>query len=484
MAHAVRTAIRSAALNEQPRHACHNFIAGRWEPADGCGTQAKRDPSSPSRTLAEVPASGPVDVARAAAAAEAAFSDWAASPAPLRGAVLGSVADQLESRSALLARTVSQETGKPIAESTGEVERAVSILRFFAGEGRRALGERYQQETGGAVFTVRRPVGPVALITPWNFPIAIPVWKSAAALAYGNTVVLKLASDASLSGLELARCFDAARAPDGVLNVITGSGSMCGPALLRQPEIRAVSFTGSEGVGHSIRELAGERGIRAQLELGGHSPLIVMADAALDRAVDGAFRGAFSSQGQKCTSTRRIYVQEEIADAFREALLERIGAARLGHPLAADTEIGPLVNEQQMKLVLEAIEDAKREGARVLAGGHALPEFGYLVEPTLLEGLFGPVVAIHVVANLDEALTRANETRFGLSAAIYTSDLASAVRFTREMHAGVLHVNSPTAGAEPHVPFGGLKASGWGPHEQGRAAIEFYTDLVTVYEDL
>lgn len=471
-----------------------NLIAGAWRPSLTGQTYVKRPPSAPDRVLAEVPAAGHEDVAAAVEAAVEAFPAWRRTPAAKRGEALAATAELVRSRAEEIARTVSLETGKPLTESRGELVRGASILRFYAGEGRRATGERFEQGSGGAVYTQRRPLGAVALITPWNFPVAIPLWKLAPALAYGNTAVLKLASDAPLTGLALARCFADAGLPDGVLNVITGSGSVCGSALVESEGIAALSFTGSVEVGRELRVLTAERGVHAQLELGGHSPLIVTADADLEAAVEGAFRGAYASQGQKCTATRRMYVDDSVYVTFRDRLLARIESAKLGDPLQPGTEIGPLVNESQLRTVLAAIERSRREGGRLLAGGVHRPEHGHLVEPALFEGLgdeafvsreevFGPVAALYRFADLDEAIRRANATRFGLSAAIYTRDLSSARRFAAELDAGVLHVNSPTAGADPHVPFGGLKGSGWGPHEQGRAALEFFTDSVTVYED-
>ena len=472
-----------------------NFIAGQWREGRDPSTFVKRNPAQPDQVLAEVPQSEATDVASATEAAQSGAEDWANLRGPERGAVLYKVARRLELQAEVLARSVTRDSGKPISEARGEVQRAISILRYFGGEGWRPTGERFDQSSGGLIYTLRRPIGVVALITPWNFPLAIPVWKLAPALAYGNTVVLKLASDASITGLHLARLFEESGAPAGILNVLNGSGSVLGPELIRRPEVRGISFTGSESVGQGVRTTASEQAVRSQLELGGHSPAIVMADADIDAAVEGVFRGAYFSQGQKCTATRRVYVESAIYERFRERLVDRIEKAKVGHPENDDTEVGPLVNERQMNLVLEAIDRTVDQGGRLLAGGRREERFGYLVQPTLFEGLsddaylsceevFGPVAALYRVEDLTEAIDRANRVRLGLSAALYSQNLESARRFAGQLAAGVLHVNSPTAGAEPHVPFGGLKGSGWGPHEQGRAAIEFYTDLVTVYEDV
>ena len=390
---------------------------------------------------------------------------------------------------------MTREMGKPIREARMEAARGAAILRYFAGEGFRPVGELYQQSlSGNAVFTVRRPLGVVALITPWNFPAAIPLWKASPALAYGNTVVLKLAEDSPLTGLHIAECFDEAGLPPGVLNVVTGSGATVGAALVRDPRVRAISFTGSVQVGRSVRDEATRLGKRVQLELGGHNPLIVMADAKLDAAVEAAYAGAFWSAGQKCTATRRIYVQDEVYDDFRQKLLGRIERGKVGDPLDPETEVGPIVNEKQLDAILGAIERGRREGGTIVAGGERADDVAYLIPPTVFEGVsddaylscvevFGPVTTLYRFADLDEALRRANAVEFGLSASIFTQSLQATQRFVNELQAGILHVNSQTAGADVHVPFGGIKSSGFGPHEQGRAAVEFYTELVTVYQD-
>jgi acyl-CoA reductase-like NAD-dependent aldehyde dehydrogenase len=385
--------------------------------------------------------------------------------------------------------------GKPIREARGEVARGAQILDFFAGEGLRPVGELYEQSaTGNPVYTIRRPVGVTALITPWNFPAAIPIWKAAPALAYGNAVVLKLALDAPRTGLHIAECFAEAGLPKGVLNVLTGTGAIVGAALVADHRVEAVSFTGSGEVGASIRDEVTRRGARVQLELGGQNPLIVAVGAKLDAAVEAAYAGAFWSAGQKCTATRRIYVQDGIYDEFRARFLDRVANGRVGDPRDPATEVGPLVNERQLETVLAAIDRGRAEGGSVVAGGERLDRDGYFVAPTVFEGVddrsflsceevFGPVTTLYRFAELDEALRRANAVRFGLAASLYTQDVSDVQRFLSEARAGILHVNSQTAGAEAHVPFGGTKSSGYGPHEQGRAALEFYTDLVTVYHD-
>jgi aldehyde dehydrogenase (NAD+) len=473
----------------------HHYLGGEWVPAASGATYTKLNPMRPSETVGEYASADAADADAAVAAAEAAFPAWARLPLARRAAYLNAAADALERRTDEIARDMSTEMGKPLREARGEAARAALILRFAAGESFRSIGEHFEQSASGAqVSTRRRPVGVVALITPWNFPIAIPVWKLAPALVYGNTVVLKLAYEAPRTGLHVAEAFAEADLPSGVLNVLTGRGSTVGAALVADPRVRAVSFTGSVATGHAVRDEATRSGKRVQLELGGHNPLIVAADADLERAVEAAYAGAFWSAGQKCTATRRIYVADAVYDTFRERFLARIERGKVGDPLDPDVEVGPIVSEAQFDEVSAAIERGRAEGGTVAAGGGRAHEQAYLLEPTVFEGVadeafltceevFGPVTSLYRFGTIDEAMRRANATPFGLSAAIFTSDLATALRFQEEAQAGLLHVNSQTAGADVHVPFGGIKGSGFGPHEQGRAAIEFYTDTVTVYVD-
>ena len=473
-----------------------NLIAGEWRPSASGETYEKRNPARPSEVVGEFPASGEADVHAAVEAAAAAFPGWAGTPAAQRGAILLQAAELIDARVEEIAQDMTREMGKPLREARMESARAAAIFRFFAGEAWRPKGEMYEQSTtGSAVYTLRRPLGVVGLITPWNFPAAIPAWKLAPALVFGNTVVLKLAQEAPLTGLHLAACLDEAGLPAGVLNVVIGRGAAVGTPLVRHPEVRAISFTGSVEVGRQVREAATELGKRVQLELGGQNPLIVMADAKLDKAVEAAYAGAFWSAGQKCTATRRIYVEDSLYDAFKERLLERIEAGKVGDPADPETEVGPVVNEKQLTDILAAVEQGTREGGTVLAGGERLDDDAYLIAPTLFEDVdddamlsceevFGPVTSLYRFGTLDEAIERANSVEFGLSASIFTTNLEATHRFVNEVEAGLLHVNSQTAGADVHVPFGGIKGSGFGPHEQGRAALEFYTEVVTVYQDV
>jgi aldehyde dehydrogenase (NAD+) len=485
----------SEVVEAPARPAAQNYVGGEWRPAVSGETYEKRNPMRPSEVVAAVASSSEQDADAAVGAAEAAFPGWAALSLAKRGAYLTAAASALESRLEEVARDMTDEMGKPLRESRGEAARAVQILRYAAGHAYMPVGEHYEQSvTGAQVSTRRRPLGVVALIAPWNFPCAIPAWKLAPALMCGNTVVLKLAYEAPLSGLHIARALADAGLPAGVLNVVTGRGSTVGAALVRDPRVRAISFTGSVATGASVRDEATRLGKRVQLELGGHNPMIVAADADLDRAAEAAYAGAFWSAGQKCTATRRILVQDAVYDAFRERLLARIERGKVGDPADPEVEVGPIVNESQFDEIVAAIERGRQEGGTVIAGGERADDEGYLLPPTVFEDVrddaflscqevFGPVTSLYRFADLDEAIGRANAVEFGLSAAIFTSSLAAATRFQNEAQAGLIHVNSQTAGAEVHVPFGGIKGSGLGPHEQGRSALEFYTDAVTVYVD-
>jgi alpha-ketoglutaric semialdehyde dehydrogenase len=472
-----------------------NYVGGTWHDSASGETYEKRNPWRPSEITGVFAASDAADAIAAIAAAQAAFPGWSAFPAGQRAGFFLKAADAIEARAEQIAQDMTAEMGKPLREARMEAMRAATILRFSAGEVWRPVGEVYEASVPlQHLYTVRRPLGIVGLITPWNFPIAIPVWKLAPALIYGNTVVLKLGYEAPRTGLHIAECFAEAGLPEGVLNVLTGAGSKVGAELVRNSAVRALSFTGSVAVGHAVRNEAIARNCRVQLELGGHNPFVVMADAELDRAVDAAFAGAFWSAGQKCTATRRILIHDTVYDAFREKLVARIAAAKVGDPADPATEVGPVVNEGPMEEILAAIERGKAEGATVVAGGSRASDEAFLIPPTVLENVaddaflsceevFGPVASLYRFSTLDEALTRANAVEFGLSAAIFTRDLHAVQRFSQELQAGILHVNSQTAGADVHVPFGGIKGSGFGPHEQGRAAIEFYTESVTVYQD-
>lgn len=473
------------------------LVDGSWEPAGSGETIEDRDPGT-GEVVGLLTRGGAADVDRAVEAARRAFPAWARTPAGARGDVLVRAAERLERDAADWAELMTREMGKPLAEAKVECLRAARILRFFASEAWRPFGEHYASEQGPTwLFTRREPVGVVGVITPWNFPAAIPAWKLAPALVFGNTAVAKLSDDGALTGLFLARALDEAGLPPGVLNVVLGPGPEVGAAIAAHAGVDAVTFTGSTEVGRATLESGARTGKRVQLELGGHNPVIVRADAELDLARGAVTLGAFASAGQKCTATRRVYVAEERYQELVAGLVKRATRLRVGYGLDEGTEMGPLVNERALEGVLEALGRAEAEGT-LRCGGRRLSEGAYArgayMSPAVFTDLphdaelacrevFGPAVAVWPVADDDEALARANATAYGLSAAVFTRDLDAAKAFVEEIRAGLVHVNSQTAGAEVHVPFGGLRGSAYGPHEQGRAAIDFYTEEKTVYLD-
>ena len=401
-----------------------NYVGGAWVPSASGETYAKLNPMRPAETTGEYTASNEADAEAAVAAAAGAFAGWAALPMARRAALSERPPPAvLEQRTEQIARDMTHEMGKPLREARGEAARAAQILRFAASEAFRSVGEHFEQAaTGAQVSTRRRPVGVVALITPWNFPCAIPVWKLAPALIYGNTVVLKLAYEAPRTGLHIAEAFAEAELPAGVLNVLTGRGSVVGAALVRDPRVRAISFTGSVATGHGVRDEATRLGKRVQLELGGHNPLIVMADADLDRAVEATYAGAFWSAGQKCTATRRISSRTRSTTRSASGSLARIESGKVGDPLDPAVEVGPIVNESQFDEIVAAIERGQAaRAARVVAGGGAGRRRGYVIAPTVFEDVaddaflsceevFGPVASLYRFATLDEA-TRPRERR-------------------------------------------------------------------------
>lgn len=472
------------------------LLNGSWEPASSGETKEDIDPGTGE--VVGVLARGEAgDVDRAVEAARQAFPAWARTPASARGGILHEAAASLEAVDEW-AELMTREMGKPLAEAKVECARAAAILRFFAGEAHRPFGEHYASDAAQTwLFTRREPVGAVGVITPWNFPAAIPAWKLAPALVFGNTVVWKPADDAALTGLVLARALQDAGLPAGVVNVVSGPGSEVGAAIAAHDGIDAISFTGSTDVGRTILETGARDAKRVQLEMGGHNPVIVRADAALGKALAAVSLGAYASAGQKCTATRRVYVSEERYEEFVEGLAERARTLRIGYGLDEGTEMGPLVNERALDEVLASLARAEADGT-LRTGGRRLEDGDYArgayMSPAVFTDLphdadlscrevFGPAVALWPVASDEEAIERANATTYGLSASIFTRDLDAAKAFVERIHAGIVHVNSQTAGAEVHVPFGGLAGSAYGPHEQGRAAIEFYTEQKTVYLD-
>ena len=406
----------------------------------------------------------------------------------------------MERRADEIGRALTLEEGKTIAEGIGEAKRGATILKFFAGEPWRPSGETYNSANPNTfLYAERVPLGVVGVITPWNFPVAIPIWKLAPCLAYGNVAIFKPAELTPLTAHLIAEVFAEAGLPAGVLNLVHGPGSVVGDEIARNPGINGVTFTGSSDVGRSLYAIATGRGARVQLELGGKNPVVVAADAKLDQAVDIVLSGAMRSTGQKCTATSRVIVEQSIENAFTEALVDRVNSIKVGPGIDTTSYMGPLVSATAEQTVLDYIEIGKNEGARLRTGGEKMAKGdlgdGFFVAPTVFdhvrpemriaqEEIFGPVVSVIRASDLDEAVRIANGVKYGLSAAIITTNIATAFKFVRSIEAGVVHVNSETAGAEPHVPFGGMKESSSFSREQGRAAMDFFTQTRTVYFDM
>ncbi len=474
-----------------------NFIGGKWVDSASGETFADINPADTSDVVGHFQASTAGDAQAAIAAAEEARAAWKATSAPKRGEFLAAAARIIEADAARIAEELTREEGKTLPESKGETARAVQIFDYFAGEGRRLGGETTPSEFGRTLlYTVREPLGTIGLITPWNFPVAIPAWKLAPALISGNTVVMKPASAAPKTALNIVRALEEAGLPAGVLNYITGSGSVVGREITDSPAVKGVSFTGSDVVGCGIYSQVTGRGGKAQCEMGGKNPVIVLEDADIGKAVNLAIMGSMWSTGQKCTATSRAIVHKDVVEEFTSRAVEAAAAIRVGNGLDENTQVGPSIDEAQLNIVLNYIDVGKGEGAQLLTGGNRLSDApydrGYFVEPTVFGGvtpdmkiaqeeIFGPVLAIIAVDDFDEAMSVANASRFGLSAAICTRDITRAMEFVDRIEVGLVHVNSPTVGAEVQVPFGGMKDSSTGTREQGRVAVDFYTQLKTVY---
>lgn len=474
-----------------------NYIGGEWMDARDGATSENRNPANPSDLIGLFPRSTGEDVAAAVEAARSAHPAWSALSSLKRGEYLLRAAAVLEARVDEIAAEFTREEGKTLREARGETLRGVTILRYFAGEGAQAVGEVYPSVNPAMMlYTLHVPLGVVGIITPWNFPVAIPLWKIAPALLYGNTVVFKPAEITPLTATRLAQIFDEVGLPKGVLNLVAGSGAVIGPALTDNPTVTGISFTGSNAVGRAIQAGANRRGAKVQLELGGKNPVVVLDDADLDQAAALTVSGAMLSTGQKCTATSRAIVQRAVLAAFTEKVVARVRALAVGDGMRDETNVGPQASASQRDTVLEYLEIGREEGAEVLVGGGPLngPEYngGYFVQPTVFAGvrpemriaqeeIFGPVLSIIPADSYDEALSIANGVRYGLSAAIFTRDIGKSFRFIRDSQAGVIHVNGETPGAEPQAPFGGMKESSSFSREQGKAAAQFFTQTKTVY---
>jgi len=471
------------------------YIHGEWLEGNS-GRQIRQ--YSPARLSEEVgvyPLATVGETENAIAAAQAALPRWKSLAAPARGEFLFRAAQLLEQQTSDVARLMSIEMGKPIGEAQGEVKRGVALLRYYAGEGMQSIGEAYPSSDGQSMLVTHRvPLGVVGVITPWNFPVAIPLWKMAPALVYGNTVVWKPAGPAALTAYRLMEILHAAGFPPGVINLVSGGGGDVGETIVRHPSVAGITFPGSNEVGKRVALLAVERGAKYQLEMGGKNPTIIAEDADLEKASTLTLSAAMRSAGQKCTATSRVIVDRKVLEPFTALLLEKVKQIRLAHPLVPDCYLGPVVNPAQQASILEAIARGQQAGARLLAGGKApqgeLAE-GCYVEPTIFDQvdphselaqkeIFGPVLSIVPADDLQHALELANDVEFGLSAAIFTTRIDRMLTFLRGIEAGLIKINGETAGVEPHAPFGGMKQSSSHSREQGRAAIEFFTAIQTI----
>jgi acyl-CoA reductase-like NAD-dependent aldehyde dehydrogenase len=481
--------------------AFNNLIGGEWVGAADQATFETTNPARGDEVLGTFPSATAADAERAVAAAADAFAGWAVTPAPTRGAILFKAAELMDARLHDIAVMLTREEGKTLPEARGEVARARDILRYFAGEGWRMGGDLLPANAPQAMLYSRRePLGVIAAITPWNFPIAIPAWKVAPALVYGNTVVLKPASATPLTALRLVECLVDAGLPAGAINLVAGPGSTVGQALAASPLVRGLTFTGSHATGAGIYATATSHFARVQLEMGGKNPTIVLDDADVELAVRLAVMGGFALTGQSCTATSRVIVEEGIADRFAAALSEAAAALSVGEGLAEGVQMGPAVSAEQLASDLDYVSVGEAEGAVLLAGGGEAgggnaggPAGGHFMQPTVFdhvdvqsrlarEEIFGPVIGIVRARDLDDALAKANAVGYGLAASVVTNDLHRALTFVDRIEAGVVKVNEPTTGLALQAPFGGFKMSSANTFkEQGPAAIDFYTRVKTVY---
>ncbi|WP_135303945.1 2,5-dioxovalerate dehydrogenase [Haloarcula amylovorans] len=476
--------------------AYQNFIGGEWRDSASGETIASRNPAAPDEVVGEVPQSTAADATAAVDAAAAASEEWAATPGPERGAIIREAGNLLDTRREDITETLVREEGKTWSEATGELQRAVDIFHYYASKAADIGGEvRASSARERYLYVDREPVGVVSAITPWNYPIAIPAWKLAPALATGNTATLKPATAGAVTAIELVRVLDDAGLPDGVCNLVTGPGDTVGDVLTTDDRVDAVSFTGSEAVGDIVYQAAAPDQKRVQLEMGGKNPTVVMPSADIDEATDIVGSGAFGTTGQSCTACSRAVVHEDIHDEFVDAIVAYAESLSIG-PGIDDPDMGPHVSEAELAGTLDYVEIAQNEGATLETGGNRLDDEladGYFVEPTVFadvepdmriaqEEVFGPILSVISVGSFEEALDVANGVTQGLSASVVTDDLREAHRFVREVDAGVVKTNEKTTGLELHVPFGGMKASSSETYrEQGDAGLDFYTISKTVY---
>ncbi len=472
------------------------YINGGWVPSDSGQWFETTNPTT-GEVLARFPRGNASDVDRAIKAAQAAFPAWKKVPAPKRGEILLRVARIMRERKDELGALVTREMGKVIAEGRGDVQEAIDFLEYIAGEGRRMFGETTPSELPNKFnMTVRQPIGVVGLITPWNFPTAIPMWKAGAALITGNTIVFKPAEQTPLCLAALVEIFEEAGLPAGVFNVVNGYGPEVGAPIVEDPRVKAISFTGGVETGAIVYTSAAKLLKPVELELGGKNPQIVMPDANLELALDGVLFGAFGTAGQRCTATSRLILHEDVYDTFLSMLVDRTREMVQGDPLDPQTDIGPVIDAEAGERIMGYVESGKREGNLVLGGkrrtGGAFDR-GFFIEPTIIETahgtristeeIFGPVLSVIKVGSYDEAIAVANDVQYGLSSSIYTKDVNLAFRAIEELETGITYINAPTIGAEVHLPFGGTKGTGNGGREAGSVAIDEFTEIKSVFID-
>jgi alpha-ketoglutaric semialdehyde dehydrogenase len=477
-----------------------NFIGGQWRPAESGRTFASLNPADTRDVIANFAASDAADVAAAVRAAEEALPGWRATPAPKRGEIMYAFAALLAEHKERLSRAMTREMGKVLPEARGDVQEGIDIAYLMAGEGRRLFGDTVPSELPNKwAMSVREPIGIAGIITPWNFPIAIPCWKMMPALISGNTVVFKPASDTPHCAALLVELMHEAGFPAGTVNLVTGSGEEAGMPIVDSPDINVISFTGSGDTGRHIAERAARRLKRLSLELGGKNAIVVMDDADLDLAVDGILWSAFGTTGQRCTACSRLVVHQAVADELVDRVAQRAQQMRLGSGLEPETDVGPLINETAVERVARYVEIGQEEGARLVCGGSPAKEgrdleHGHFFAPTILdevqpmdrvaqEEIFGPVLSVIRVGSYEDAATVVNQTRYGLSSSIYTRDTNTAFRAMRDFTTGIVYVNAGTIGAETHLPFGGMKGTGNGHREAGHAALDTYTEWKAIYVD-
>ncbi len=476
-----------------------NLIDGRWVPARSGKTFENRNPADHDDLVGLFQDSTEEDVHAAVAAARRAFDEWRLVPAPKRAEIVQGAARLLQERKEDLARTMTREMGKVLTEARGDVQEAIDCGFFAAGEGRRLYGDTTPSELPNKMcMSFRMPIGVCAMITPWNFPMAIPSWKIFPALVCGNTVVFKPATDTPASAARFVAALADAGIPSGVVNFLTGRGSRVGTPLVTHPDVRVISFTGSSDIGKGLAEQCGKSLKRVSLELGGKNAQIVMDDANMDLALEGILWGAFGTTGQRCTATSRLILHRPIAQKFTDRLVAATRALRVGNGLDEDVQVGPLVSESQRQVVAKYVEIGKKEGAELLCGGRPLAgagfDRGFFYEPTVFGGvkpsmrlaqeeIFGPVLSVLVVDSFEEAIHVLNDTVFGLSSSIYTQDVNRAMRAVRDIEAGITYINGPTIGAEVHLPFGGVKETGNGHREASHTVLDIFTEWKSVYID-